>query len=90
MAAIFAGFGAAHEYSYYRTNGGAEVGLMLEGDFGRVAIEIKHASSVNARDLRGLRDFVSEHKARLGPVISNDSAARQYEENLLGPPFNWL
>ena len=90
MAAIFAGFGAAHEYSYYRTNGGAEVDLVLEGDFGRVAIEIKHASSVNARDLRGLSDFVSEHKARLGLVITNDSATRQYEENLLGLPFNWL
>ncbi len=82
--------GAAHEYSYYRTNGGAEVDLVLEGDFGRVAIEIKHASSVNARDLRGLRDFVSEHKARLGLVITNDSTTRQYEENLLGLPFNWL
>ena len=82
--------GAAHEYSYYRTNGGAEVDLVLEGDFGRVAVEIKHASSVNARDLRGLRDFVSEHKARLGLVITNDSTTRQYEENLLGVPFNWL
>lgn len=82
--------GAAHEYSYYRTNGGAEVDLVLEGDFGRVAIEIKHASTVNARDLRGLRDFVSEHKARLGVVITNDSTPRQYEENLLGLPFNWL
>ncbi len=82
--------GAAHEYSYYRTNGGAEVDLVVEGDFGRVAIEIKHASTVNARDLRGLRDFVSEHKARLGLVITNDSTPRQYEENLLGLPFNWL
>ena len=82
--------GAAHEYSYYRTNGGAEVDLVLEGDFGRVAIEIKHASSVSTRELRGLRDFVSEHKARLGLVITNDSTPRQYEENLLGLPFNWL
>ena len=40
--------------------------------------------------VRGLRDFVSEHKARLGLVITNDSTTRQYEENLLGLPFNWL
>ena len=82
--------GVAHEYSYYRTGAGAEVDLVLEGDFGRVAVEIKHSSVVDPRDLRGLRDFVSEHKARLGLVITNDSAARLFEPNLVGLPFNWF
>jgi predicted AAA+ superfamily ATPase len=82
--------GVAHEYSYYRTGAGAEVDLVLEGDFGRVAVEIKHSSVVDPRDLRGLRDFVSEHKARLGLVITNDSVPRLFEANLLGLPFNWL
>ena len=82
--------GAGHECFYYRTGGGAEVDLVLEGAFGRVAVEIKHTSTVSARDLRGLREFVSEHKARLGLVITNDSSARTYEENILGLPFNRL
>jgi predicted AAA+ superfamily ATPase len=82
--------GVAHEYSYYRTGGGAEVDLILEGDFGRVAVEIKHASTVNARELRGLGDFVREYKARLGLVVTNDCVARKYDEKLLGLPFNWL
>ena len=82
--------GAGCEYSYYRTGGGAEVDLVLEADFGRVAVEIKHTSTPNARDLRGLRDFVREQKARLGMVITNDSTARLYEENIVGLPFNWL
>jgi len=82
--------GVAHEYSYYRTGAGAEVDLVLEGDFGRVAVEIKHSSVVDPRDLRGLRDFVNEHKARLGLVVTNDSAARLFEPNLVGLPFNWL
>jgi hypothetical protein len=82
--------GVAHDYSYYRTGAGAEVDLVLEGDFGRVAVEIKHASAVNARDLRGLRDFVAEQKARLGLVISNDCAPRRYAEEIVGVPFNWL
>ena len=43
-----------------------------------------------ARDLRGLRDFVREQKARLGLVITNDSMARLYEENIVGLPFNCL
>jgi len=82
--------GVAHEYSYYRTGAGAEVDLVLEGAFGRVAVEIKHTSSVGGRDLRSLRDFVAEHKARVGVVINNDVAPRRYEENLIGLPFTYL
>ena len=63
---------------------------MVEGNFGRVAVEIKHTSAVNGRDLRSLRDFVTEHKARLGVVINNDVLARRYEEDLIGLPFTWL
>jgi hypothetical protein len=55
-----------------------------------VAVEIKHTSTVSARDLRGLRDFVAENKARLGLVINNDVLARQYEKKLIGLPFTWL
>jgi predicted AAA+ superfamily ATPase len=82
--------GVAHEYSYYRTGAGAEVDLIIESGFGRVAIEIKHSSTVTARELRGLRDFVTDNKARLGVVISNDASTRQYEDRLIGLPFIWL
>jgi predicted AAA+ superfamily ATPase len=82
--------GAGHEYSYYRTGAGAEVDLVLEGDFGRIAVEIKHTSFVNPRDLRGLRDFVTEHKARLGLVVTNDRAARLLDDRLVSLPFACL
>ena len=82
--------GTAVEVSYYRTGAGAEVDLVLEGDFGRVAVEIKHTSVVNPRDLRGLRDFVTEQKARLGIVINNDTVPRRYDDRLIGLPFSWL
>jgi predicted AAA+ superfamily ATPase len=82
--------GTGYQYFYYRTGGGAEVDLVLEGDFGLVAVEIKYASSVAERDLRGLRDFVREYKARIGIVINNDHTPRLYDDNLLGLPFNWL
>ena len=58
--------------------------LVLEGDFGRVAVEIKHTSVVQ------LRDFVTEQKARLGIVINNDVVARQHDDRLIGLPFSWL
>lgn len=82
--------GVAHEYSYYRTGAGAEVDLVVEGNFGRVAVEIKHTSTVGGRDLRGVRDFVTEHKARVGVVVNNDVMARRYEENVIGLPFTCL
>lgn len=82
--------GVPYDYSYYRTGAGAEVDLVLEGAFGRVAVEIRHTSAVGGHDLRALRDFVAEHNARLGIVINNDIAARQYEDRLIGLPFTHL
>ena len=86
----FAGMGEQVEASYYRTSGGAEVDLVTEGNFGGVAFEIKHASVVRARDLRGLRDLVSEHQLRVGIVVNNDAVPRQYDDHLIGIPFAWL
>ena len=82
--------GVGHEAYYYRTSGGAEVDLVLEGAFGLVAIEIKHHSSVTRRELRPLRDFVAEQKARLGIVINNDTVIRRYDDHLIGIPFQML
>lgn len=79
--------GVAYQHSYYRTGAGAEVDLVVEGNFGRVAVEIKHTSAVGGRDLRALRDFVTAQRARLGVVVNNDVTARRYEENLIGLPF---
>lgn len=82
--------GVGHEYSHYRTGGGAEVDLVVEGDFGRIAVEIKHTSFVESRDLRSLRDFVNEHQARLGVVITNDRVPRWLEDKMVALPFAWL
>lgn len=82
--------GTPMTYSYYRTGGGAEVDLILEGDFGLVAVEIKHSSVVTARELRGLKDFVTEHGARLGIVINTDVQPRMYDDHIIGVPANWL
>jgi uncharacterized protein len=82
--------GAAYQYAHYRTGGGAEVDLVLEGAFGLVPVEIKYTSTVGGRELRSLRDFVAAHKARLGVVINNDVAPRMYEERIVGVPFTCL
>ncbi len=82
--------GVGHEYFHYRTGGGAEVDLVVDAEFGRIAVEIKHTSFVESRDLRSLRDFVNEHQARLGVVITNDRTARVLEEKHVALPFAWL
>jgi hypothetical protein len=79
--------GVSFEYYYYRTSGGAEVDLILEGDFGLVPIEIKYGQNISAHSLRSLRDFVKERNCPYGLVINNDEKIRQYDENILGIPF---
>lgn len=82
--------GASFDYYYYRTSAGAEVDLVLEGDFGLVPIEIKHSQSLGAGELRPLRDFIKGYGCRLGIVINNDEKPRLYEKNIVGLPFTCL
>jgi predicted AAA+ superfamily ATPase len=83
----FAAAGVDCQPYHYRTGGGAEIDLVLEGEFGVVPVEIKHTQHVDARSLRALRDFVAERGCRYGIVINNDERPRLLEENLIGIPF---
>jgi uncharacterized protein len=85
-----AALGVPVDYSYYRTGAGAEVDLVVQGAFGTVAVEVKHTSDVGSRDLRAMRDFLDEFKARLGVVITTDIRPRLYDDRIVGIPLNWL
>lgn len=80
----------AHETFFYRTAAGAEVDLVIEGDFGLIPFEIRHSGRVSGRDLRSLRGFMQDHDCRLGIVVNNDEAPRLYDETIVGIPFAWL
>jgi hypothetical protein len=80
------GFDAYH----YRTGGGAEVDLILEGPFGLVAVEIKLGQRVRAQELRGFREFVADHGCRLGLLLSNEEKPRLLGESLAGLPVRHL
>jgi len=82
--------GASFDAYYYRTSGGAEVDLILEGFFGLIPIEIKRGQRIDARDLRSLKDFVDERNCSLGIVMNNDLAPRFYTEKIIGLPFSFL
>jgi predicted AAA+ superfamily ATPase len=79
--------GLSYDYYHYRSGGGAEVDLVLEGEFGLLPIEIKYGQKVPLRELRSIKDFIKDHKCRYGIVINNDERIRQYDNNLVGIPF---
>jgi len=82
--------GITYSASHYRTSAGGEVDLVLEGDFGLLPIEIKHAQTVRSRELQGLSNFIADHGCPLGIVINNDERPRLYSEKILGLPFAHL
>lgn len=82
--------GISYDYSFYRSAGGAEVDLVLEGDFGLVAIEIKHGREFGLRQLNGISSFVKEQKCRCGFVITTNEKLQWFDEFILGIPINWL
>jgi len=80
--------GIGYDYYFYRTAAGAEVDLIIEGDFGLIPIEIKYTQTIDSRRLRSLRNFVDERGCRLGIVINNDRTPQRYDEKIVGIPFS--
>ena len=85
----FESAGIRVEPFHYRTRGGAEIDLILEGSFGsyqRLPIEIKLTTQADKRTLRSLSEFVATHDCPLGLVITNDERPRWLAENILALP----
>jgi len=75
---------------YYRTRGGAEIDLILEGFFGTVPIEIKYGSTVQIRQLTALREFVKEHDLPCGIVINQGERLAWLTEEIVQIPVGWI
>ncbi|HEX2959518.1 MAG TPA: DUF4143 domain-containing protein, partial [Chitinispirillaceae bacterium] len=75
---------------FYRSNGGAEVDLVLEGDFGIIPIEIKHGSNFGLKQLTGIISFIDEFKCDCGLVITTNDKPQRFTEKLLGIPVHWM
>jgi predicted AAA+ superfamily ATPase len=82
--------GTAYRAYHYRTGAGAEVDLVLEGEFGLLPIEIKYTQHVDSRSLRAIRDFVEERGCPYGIVLNNDERPRMLDEKLVGVPVGCL
>jgi hypothetical protein len=82
--------GVGFDVFHYRTGGGVEVDLVIEGAFGLVAVEIKLGQRVRLQTLRGFRDFIADHGCRFGMVLSNEELPRLIDENIAGLPVRYL
>jgi len=85
----FENAGIAVKPFHYRTRGGAEIDLILEGQFGNaqwLPVEIKLGQHGDKRALRTLSEFVKTHDCPLGLVINNDERARWLDERILSIP----
>jgi len=82
--------GVSFDAYHYRTSGGAEVDLVLEGAFGLIAVEIKLGQRVRLQTLHGIRGFVRDHGCRFGLVLSNEEQARMIDDDIVGLPVSTL
>jgi uncharacterized protein len=69
---------------------GAEIDLVIEGEFGLIPIEIKYSQTVKPKQPRALKNFIRDQNCRFGLVINNDESPRLYNEQIGGIPFACL
>ncbi|WGZ94802.1 MAG: ATP-binding protein [Candidatus Thiothrix putei] len=82
--------GILFDYYHYRTSAGAEVDLVLEGEFGLLPIEIKYKQTVSLRDLKGIHSFIEEYQCPYGIVVSNNDRLGLVSEKLINVPFRYV
>ncbi|MFC1762405.1 ATP-binding protein [Planctomycetota bacterium] len=78
------------DYHYYRTRNGAEIDLVLSGDFGLLPIEIKYGIKTDARKLTTLKQFVKDRDLPLGIVVNNADKPDLIADRIIQLPANYL
>jgi predicted AAA+ superfamily ATPase len=77
-------------YYYFRTRNGAEIDLILEGQFGTLPIEIKFGSMIRQRHLQTLKNFVYRNNLPLGIVINNGDDVQLVADRILQLPATYI
>ncbi len=78
------------QYYYYRTRGGAEIDLILTGNFGVLPIEIKLGNTVMRKKLMALEKFIEEHHTPFGIVINQSEEIKWLTPNIIQIPVGWV
>lgn len=83
----------APQFYHWRTNGGAEVDLIMERDGFLYPIEVKCNTKLNAHDSRGIRAFqetYGKNKVKTGIIIYAGDNCRQVSEHSICLPWNQI
>ena len=75
---------------YYRTRSGAEIDLILEGNFGVLPIEIKSGKTIVRKNLKTLSDFIEEHQLPFGMVINQSNQVEWLTPSIIQVPVGFL
>jgi uncharacterized protein len=84
---------AKPKFSHYRTNGGAEVDLILEQNGRLYPIEIKCKSYLDHYDKRGIKSFFDTFPKRdiaCGLIIYAGEECYKLDEKIIAMPWNAL
>jgi uncharacterized protein len=76
--------------SFFRTRGGAEVDLIIEGSFGTIPIEIKASSVTTSKDIPSLLSFIEREELPLGLVINLGDTVTRITPKVLSIPITCI
>jgi len=75
---------------YYRTRGGAEIDLILEGPFGTLPIEIKFGVKTSAKQIKNLEEFVQNNNLPFGILINQAEKPYWLTRSVFQLPASYL
>jgi hypothetical protein len=75
---------------YYRTRSGAEIDLILEGNFGVLPIEIKLGRTISPKSLISLNKFIQEQQLPFGMIINQSEKVEWLTPTIIQVPAGWL
>lgn len=74
---------------YYRTRNGAEIDLIVHGNFGVLPIEIKYGCTVTGRQLKALHMFVEDHQLPFGILVNQGAQIEWLSEKVIQIPAGY-
>lgn len=76
--------------TFYRTHGGSEIDLIIDGPFGVLPIEIKMASNVSLKSLSSMIQFIETNNLPFGVLINQASSGYWLHPKVVQIPIGYL
>jgi predicted AAA+ superfamily ATPase len=80
----------APRFSFYRTQAGAEVDLLVETGGGIIAVEVKHGVEVGGHDTAGLRQCMKDLDLEKGFIVTRGNSVRRLGAGIISLPWEGI